>query len=141
MKTLLFLLLCSTGLALSPDRMLYALAAPVINVRFGTAGSTADTARLTFTFLAQTAAADIGTFDVWLTVRSYGASTVVQGTAQARHRLSTTGLQNQPGTTLQVTSASFDATSSSLIVGASVNAGASAVWTVQNVQAELSNLT
>lgn len=97
MKTLLFLLLCSTGLALSPDRMLYALAAPVINVRFGTAGSTADTARLTFTFLAQT--------------------------------------------TLQVTSASFDATSSSLIVGASVNAGASAVWTVQNVQAELSNLT
>ncbi len=115
-------------------------ATPVITVRFGTNGSTADTARLTFTFLAQTAAADIGTFEVWITFRAVGASGVMQGTAQARHRLSTTGLQNQPGTTLQVTSGAFDTSVANSIIGVSVNGGTSASWTVQLVQAELDNL-
>ena len=117
-------------------------ATPVITIRFGTNGTTADTARLTFTFLAQTAAADIGTFEIWVTVRSVGSGTsaVLQGTAQCRHRLSTTGLQNQPGTTLQITSGGFDSTVANSIIGASVNAGASAAWTVQLVQAELLNI-
>lgn len=116
------------------------IATPIIYVRFGTNGSTADTARLTFTFLAGTAVVDIGTFEVWVTFRTVGASGVVQGTAQCRHRLSITGLQIQPGTTLQVTSGSFDTTVANSIIGVSVNGGASASWTVQNVQAELTNL-
>lgn len=117
-------------------------AAPVITIRFGTNGTTADTARLTFTFLAQTAAADIGTFEVWVTFRTVGSGTsaVIQGTAQVRHRLQTTGLQNLVSTTLQVTSGGFDSTVANSIIGASVNAGASAAWTVQLVQAELRNI-
>jgi hypothetical protein len=115
-------------------------ATPVIIVRFGTNGTTADTARLTFTFLAGTAAADIGTFDIFVTFRVVGASAVMQGQAQCNHRLSTTGLQNQPGTTLQVTSAAFDSSAANAIIGVSVNGGTSAAWTVQLVQAELGNL-
>lgn len=117
-------------------------ATPIITIRFGTAGSTADTALLTFTFLAQTAAADIGTFEVWATFRSVGSGTsaVLQGTAQVRHRLQITGLQNLVSTTLQVTSGGFNSTTANAIIGASVNGGASAAWTVQLVQAELTNI-
>lgn len=115
-------------------------ATPILVIRFGTNGSTADAAILTFTFLAGTAAADIGTFQVWVTFRTVGASAVIQGTAQCQHRLSTTGLQNQPGTTLQVTSGTFDSTVANSIIGASINGGTSAAWTMQLVQAELTNL-
>jgi len=117
-------------------------ATPIIRIKIGTAGTTADATILTFTFLAQTAAADIGTFEFWVTFRTVGSGTsaVIQGTGQVRHRLSATGLQNLPSPTLQVTSGGFDSTVSNLIIGASVNGGASAVWTVQMVQAELNNL-
>ena len=116
-------------------------ATPILAVRLGTAGTTADTARLTFTFAAQTAAADDGTFEVWATFRTVGSGTsaVLQGVAQCRHRLSTTGLQNLPSVTLPVTSAGFDSTTPT-VIGASINGGASASWTVQLVQAELVNL-
>lgn len=116
------------------------VATPIIYVRFGTNGSTADTARLTFTFLAQTAVADIGTFEIWATFRVVGASAVLQGSAQARHRLQITGLQNLVCTTLQVTSGSFDSTVANSKIGVSVNGGTSAAWTVQLVQTELENL-
>ncbi|MBI3573368.1 MAG: hypothetical protein HY092_04170 [Candidatus Kerfeldbacteria bacterium] len=115
-------------------------ATPIINVRFGTGGSTADTARLTFTFNAGTAVVDVGTFDIFITFRVVGASGVMQGVAQVGHSLSATGLINTPGQTLQVTSGTFDTTVASSILGASVNGGASAAWTVQLVQAELDNL-
>lgn len=117
------------------------VAAPVITVRVGTAGTTSDTGRATLTFLAQTAAADDGLFEVLVTVRATGATAVLQAVGQCRHRLSTTGLQNQPGTTVRATSASFDITPASTGIGLSVNGGASASWTVQLVQATLENLT
>jgi len=116
------------------------IAAPVVTVRFGTTQTTADTAILTFTFLAQTAVADIGTIEIYLTFRQVGASAVVQGVAQLRHRLSITGLQNLVSPTLQVTSGSFNSGVSGSIIGVSVNAGTSAAWTVQTVQSELENL-
>lgn len=118
------------------------LATPVLSVRFGTAGSTADTARLTFTFLAGTAVADIGTFEIFATFRTVGSGTsaVIQGTGRVEHSLSTTGLQNLPTKVLTVTSGGFDSTVASSIIGVSVNGGASAAWTVQQVQAELQNL-
>jgi hypothetical protein len=116
-------------------------ATPIIYIRFGTNGSTADTARLTFTFLAGTAAADIGAFEVFVTFRTVGSGTsaVMQGMAQVQHSLSTTGLQNLPNKVLQVTSAGFDSTVANSIIGASVNGGTSASWTVQLVRAELEN--
>lgn len=116
--------------------------APIINVRFGTNGSTADTARLTFTFLAQTAAIDVGTFEIFVTFRTVGSGTsaVMQGVGRVQHSLSTTGLQNLPSKVLTVTSAGFDSTVASSIIGVSVTPGTSAAWTVQQVQAELQNL-
>lgn len=117
-------------------------ATPIITIRFGTAGAIGDAARLTFTFLAQTGVADNGTFDVWVTFRSVGSGTsaIVQGASQCRHRLQITGLQNLVCTSLQVTSGGFDSTVANSYIGASVNGGSSAAWTVQLVQAELENL-
>jgi len=118
------------------------VATPTIIVRFGTAGAIGDTARLTFTFLAQTGVADIGTFEIWVTFRTVGSGTsaVIEGCAQCRHRLQITGLQNLVCTTLQVTSGGFDSTVANSKIGVSVNGGTSAVWTLQLVQAELENL-
>lgn len=115
-------------------------ATPIITVRFGTNGSTADSARLTFTFLAGTAAADAGTVEIWCTFRTIGGSGVLQGSARFTHRLQITGLQNLPSPTLQVTSATFDTTVANSKIGVSVNGGASAAWTIQTVQAALENL-
>jgi len=116
-------------------------ATPIIYVRFGTNGSTSDTARLTFTFAAGTAAADVGTFDVLVTFRTVGSGTsaVMTGTGQCRHNLYNTGLQNVASKTLQVTSSGFDSTVANSKIGVSVNGGTSASWTVQLVQAELIN--
>jgi hypothetical protein len=116
------------------------VATPIIIIRFGTNGSTGDAALLTFTFLAQTGIADIGTFEVWVIFRTVGTSAVLQGAGQVRHRLQITGLQNLVSTTLQVTSSGFNSTVANSKIGASVNGGTSAVWTVQLVQAELENL-
>jgi hypothetical protein len=117
-------------------------ATPIMSIRFGTNTSTADTARLTFTFNAGTAVIDTGEFEVTATFRAVGSGTtgVLQGAAQVVHSLSTTGLINTPGQVLQVTSSGFDTTVASSVIGASINGGTSAAWTVQLVQAELENL-
>ena len=68
----------------------------VITVRIGTAGTTGDTSRLTFTFGAGTSVADSGVFDVVVNWRSVGSGTsaVVQGICRGTHNLATTGLFN-----------------------------------------------
>lgn len=117
-------------------------ATPIIAVRIGTNGTTADTAVLTFTFNAQTAAADVGRFNIEVLFRSVGSGTsaVVQGTASVIHSVNLTGLISTASQVLQVTSAGFDSTVSSSIIGVSVNGGTSASWTVQSVQSKLENL-
>lgn len=118
-------------------------AAPVITLRFGTAGTTADAARGAHTFSAQTAVADEGMFEVWATFRTVGGGTsaVLQSTSRLTHRLSVTGLGTGVSESEIATSAGFDSTVASSIVGISVNGGASAAWTVSLVQAKLFNLT
>ncbi len=117
-------------------------AAPVLIVRFGTNGSTLDTAQCTITFSAQTAATDTGTFEVWATFRTIGAGTsaVLQCVGQRRHGASVTGFGNLVSQTIPVTSGGFDSTVGSSIIGTSANGGASAAWTLTLVQAELENL-
>ena len=117
-------------------------ATPIITLRTGTNATTADTARCTFTFTAQTAAVDVGTIEVWALFRTVGSGTsaVLQGRAQINHNLSVTGLVNLVNPTLQVTSAGFDSTSGNTIIGVSVNGGTSAAWTVQLVQADLTTI-
>lgn len=117
-------------------------ATPIIIVRFGTAGSTADTALLTFTFNVQTAVADNGTFEVITTFRTVGAGTtaVLVGQSILCHNLAITGLGSvNPNGWQQVlvTSAGFNSTVANSIIGLSVNGGASASWTITMVQAEL----
>jgi hypothetical protein len=105
-------------------------AAPIISIRFGTAQSTADTARLTFTLRAQTAAADEGIFDVEVIFTAAGATATLGGIAFARHRQTTTGFQNAVTGEQVSTGAAFDSTVASSYIGASVNGGTSASWTV-----------
>lgn len=114
-------------------------ATPILIVRIGTNGSTSDAAALTFTFNNGTAATDVATFEVFLTFRTVGSSTsaVVQGTARIVKSVgAVTGFVNTVSQVLQVTSAGFDSTVASTIIGISLNGGTSASWTIQNVQSE-----
>lgn len=115
------------------------VAAAVLTLRIGTAGTTADAARNVFTFAAQTAAVDAGTLDVVALFRTVGsgASAVLQGTAQIRHNNAATGLTTVNADTQIVTSAGFDSTVAGSIIGLSVNGGAAAAWTIQLVNSEL----
>jgi hypothetical protein len=47
-------------------------AAPTVNIRFGTAGTTSDASLCLFTFAAGTAAVDSGVFEIWGTFNSGG---------------------------------------------------------------------
>jgi len=118
------------------------VATPIITIRFGTAGTTADASRGTLTFLAQTGVADVGRFQIDVTFRTVGSGTsaVIQATGSMMHSLAATGLANLAGKVVQLTSAGFDSTTSGAGIGISVNAGASAAWTVALVQANLTNL-
>ena len=117
------------------------VATPIWNVRFGTNGTTADTGRLTFTGVAQTANADAGMAEITAIVRSIGAAGVMAGGYRLDHNLATTGLSNQSQPNIiQVTSAGFDMTVANSIIGISVNPGASGVWTFQLVTLEVLGL-
>lgn len=113
------------------------VAAPALVLRVGTAGSTADTARCTFTFAAQTAVIDEGEIEVMANFSAVGAAAVLQGNAKLSHRLVTTGLNvTAVQTFIAVTSASFDS-STATRMGLSLNVGASGSWTVNPVQSEI----
>ena len=117
-------------------------ATPIINVRFGTAGTTADSSVGTLTFAAQTAAADDAMIELFCTFRSVGSgtSTVLQSDGMIDHRLASTGFCNTNTSIARVTGAGFNSTTANAKIGVSVNGGASAAWTVSMVQAELQNL-
>lgn len=109
---------------------------PTVVVRYGTAGTTADTARLTFTFAAGTAVADTGIFEFWATFRNVGAAAVLAGTAQLVNNLTITGLSNAVKS-LAVVSGTFDSGVANSIIGASYNGGVSSSHAIQLVSAEL----
>ena len=117
-------------------------ATPILIIRFGTAGTVADTARLTFTFTAGSAAADTGMFEVWAHWRVVGASSVLTGVASLNHALAATGLTTG-GTGGQfqvaVTSSAFDSTVAASYIGASFNGGTSFAGTNTLVQAEVTH--
>lgn len=114
-------------------------ATPIIQVRTGTAQSTADTSRCSFTFSAGTAATDQGWFEIVVQFRTVGASTnaVAQGSCALTSQ-ATTGLSSLIKN-VATTSAGFDSTTAGLGIGVSVNGGATASWTVNMVVAEIVN--
>lgn len=116
-------------------------AAATFIIRTGTAGTTADTARVTFTLGAQTAAADTAQFDILSTVRGpISASCVMHGALTVVHHTgAATGFVNVVSPVYEVTSSAFDITPAGTLVSLSVNSGASAAWTVKSVVAERYN--
>lgn len=106
------------------------VAGPVFSIRVGTAGTTADTARLTLTGPAQTAAVDVGTFDLTVVLRNVGAAGVLAGALAIIHNTGgATGFANSISPVIENTGAGFDTTTANLIVGVSCNPGAAGVWT------------
>lgn len=114
-------------------------AASTIDVCFGTNGSTSDTARISFTKPAGTAAADEAWFEIDVVVRSIGASGVAVGTMRLIHNLSTTGHAQIPAVVVTTVSAGFDMTVADLIAGVCFTAGASDSLAFEQVQGELVN--
>jgi len=114
-------------------------ATPIITVRVGTAGTTADTGRGTHTFSAGTAATDVAWFEVSCVFRTVGSGTsAVLQSHCALTSQPTTGFSSLLKGT-QATSGGFDSTVADLGIGVSVNGGTSASWTVQMVVAEIEN--
>lgn len=113
------------------------VAAAVYTIRIGTNQSTADTALLALTAVAQTAVADNGTLIVTAVLRLAGAGTsaILAGAASwAKTQAGTVGL----GGSIDGVSSGFDSTArAGQYVGLSINGGASAAWTLTSVVAEL----
>lgn len=121
------------------------IATPIYAVRVGSARTTSDTARLTITGPAQTAIADVGTLNVMVTVRSIGATGVLQGTAWWDHRgtaanttTSGVGFANDTTGHTETTAAGFDMTAiAGQFISLSVNPGTAGVWTITQLRSEV----
>jgi hypothetical protein len=114
--------------------------AMVVTVRVGTAGSTADTARLTFTLDAGTSVADVAEFKVLALFRAVGASAVLQGRiVMSNSGLTTTGFRDATPTlgVQQVTSGTFDSGVANSVIGVSFNGSTAFAGTAQLVESEL----
>jgi hypothetical protein len=116
-------------------------ATPLWTVRFGTNASTADTTLLSFTGAAQTAAVDTGIITIQCTFRTVGSGTsaVLVGHYSLVHQLDSTGLSTGNGGAF-ATSAGFNSTTANAFLGITVNSGASAVWTVNQVNVKIENI-
>jgi hypothetical protein len=117
-------------------------AANSIDVRVGTAASTADTSRASLSMGAGTGVIDTAVIEVWahlLTVGS-GTSAVLVGALKAGHNLQNTGFFVLPVVAASATSAGFDSTPANLKIGLSWTSGASMVPTVVICQATMENL-
>ncbi len=114
------------------------LLAPTITIRIGTLGTTADASICSIVFGVGTAVVDSGIFEVIATFRTVGSGTtaVLQSIAGLVNNLTTTGLSNAVKAK-QVTSAGFNSTTASSIIGATYNGGTSAAHTIQLVRSEL----
>jgi hypothetical protein len=110
------------------------------DVCFGTAGTTADTARLSFTKPAGTAVADEGWIEIECIIRGpVTASCVAEGEFTMIHNLAATGHMVIPCACVNAISAAFDVTPV-LFVGVCITSGASDAVTIQHVTTEVLNL-
>ena len=105
-------------------------ATPILTIRVGTAGAIGDTARVTLTWGAGTAAIDRGEIELEAIVSTAGASGILTGKANWTTNLSATGLTSTIKA-LKVASSAFDLTVANSIIGLSYNGGTSAVHTVE----------
>jgi hypothetical protein len=116
-------------------------ATSTIDIAVGTAGTTADTARVSFTKPAGTAVADEAWCEVWCICRGpLSASGVFAGEFTMIHNLAATGHAVIPCVAVSTISSAFDITTPNLIVGLCITTGASDAITIQMVTAEAANL-
>jgi hypothetical protein len=131
-------------LRLSASKTNAGTGAPIFSVRFGTNGTTSDTALVAHTLDSQTAVSDSATFNIDVIFRSVGSGTsaVIHSALQLLHNGSTGGFstQGQHRFFSGTLSSGFDSTTSGAILGVSVNAGTSAAWTINQAMATLENL-
>lgn len=107
----------------------------------GVAGTTADTARVSFTKPAGTAVPDEAWVEIEAIVRGPLTSAgVVVGTFRMIHNLQITGHAIIPCVVVTTISAGFDITVADLFFGLCVTSGALDALTIQQVQAEAINL-
>jgi hypothetical protein len=113
------------------------VATPAYIIRIGANGAIGDTARLTLTGPAQTAAIDAAVIKILAVIRAVSASVgVIQGTTSMIHNLAATGFANNAAGIVEATSAGFDNSAlGGQHIGLSINAGASAAWTITQVRA------
>lgn len=116
-------------------------AASTIDIAVGTNGTTADTARVSFTKPAGTAAVDEALFRIWCICRGpLSASGVFVGHMMMAHNGNTAGHATIPTVNVTTVSAAFDVTVASLKVGLCITTGASDAITIQMCQASAWNL-
>ncbi len=115
-------------------------ASSVFDICFGTAGTVADTARVSFTKIAGTAAVDVARVVIEAVVRSVSSTGVVVGSFNLTHNLLATGFSTLPCGNVVTISSGFDNDGQELFIGLCITTGASDVYTVQKVEASLSGV-
>lgn len=116
-------------------------ASSTIDIAVGTAGTTADTARVSFTKPAGTGVIDEAWFEVWCICRGpLSGSGIFAGQMTMIHNLQTTGHATIPCVVVNTVSSGFDVTVADLFVGLCMTPGASDNITFQLVTAEAWNI-
>ncbi len=110
-------------------------ATSTFDVCFGTAGTTADTARVSFTKPAGTADVDEGWVTIECVVKTHSASGVVSGEFIMVHNLAATGHAQIPCVVVNTQSSAF-ATTTPTNIGVCITSGASDDITINQVTAE-----
>jgi hypothetical protein len=116
-------------------------AASTIDIAVGTTGTTADTAQVSFTKPAGTAAADEGVVEVLAICRGpLSASGIFAGEMIVSHNGDNVGHMTIPVAVVNTISSGFDVTVAGLLVGLCITTGASDAITIQLVQSEAWNM-
>lgn len=116
------------------------ISASTFDIAVGTAGTTADTARLSFTKPAGTGVVDEAWCEIVAVVRTIGATGVISGEFWMIHNLQITGHATIPCVCVNTISAGFDMTVANLFVGLCITTGALDAITIQQVTTEVWNL-
>jgi hypothetical protein len=116
------------------------VATPILTIRFGTTGTAADAAVAVLTFAAQTAVADEGWLEAELQIRSIGASAFMRAIGRLTHKLAATGFSTDSASFATNSTATSDTSIAAPKFSASLNAGASASWTITEVNTDLVSL-
>lgn len=117
------------------------IATSTLDIAVGTAGTTADTARVSFTKPAGTGVIDEGIIEIGAVCRGpLSASGVFSGEMYMTHNLATTGHMAQQCFVANTISGAFDVTVASLIIGLCITSGAADVVTIQQIQSYAWNM-